>query len=170
VKVSGFLLVLVLFSTLCVAGSIRPASADLRFCNQTSADSYIIEGYHTAHDGLTVHGSIHVKKGTCGVIIPGNLAPNSYYLRVVQADRFYGGSVKLCVLDLYDFTLKDEDRPGFKCSGMFLPAGFDMPAVIKGYKNKPYYLAGFMSIASYGYPTMIVTQRKDASVHYELKK
>jgi hypothetical protein len=148
---------------------MRPASADFRFCNQTSADSYVIEGYHTAHDGLTVHGSILVKKGTCGVIVAGNLAPHSYYFRVLQGNVSYGGSVELCVLDMYDFTLQAEDRPGYKCSGTFLPAGFRMPAAMKGFKNNRYHLAGFMSVASYGHPTLIVTQRKGASFHYELK-
>jgi hypothetical protein len=47
-----------------------------------------------------------------------------------------------------DFTIAAEDKPGFKCRDS---------------------IATFMSIPSYGHSTMIVTQRKDASIHFVLK-
>jgi hypothetical protein len=64
-----------------------------------------------------------------------------------------------------DFTIAAEDKPGFKCRGNVIPTYYHMA----GFKNEPYYLATFMSIASYGHSTMIVTQRKDLSIHYLLK-
>jgi uncharacterized membrane protein len=147
-KAFGFLLAVALVSTLSIAGSLRPASADLQFCNQTTSDSYIQEGHHTAHTGLTVHGTITVKKGTCGVVVPGRLTPHSYYLRVLNNHESYGGDNRLCVLNMADFTIAAEDKPGFKCRDS---------------------IATFMSIPSYGHSTMIVTQRKDASIHFVLK-
>jgi uncharacterized membrane protein len=120
----------------------------LQFCNQTTSDSYIQEGHHTAHTGLTVHGTITVKKGTCGVVVPGRLTPHSYYLRVLNNHESYGGDNRLCVLNMADFTIAAEDKPGFKCRDS---------------------IATFMSIPSYGHSTMIVTQRKDASIHFVLK-
>ena len=164
-KAFGFLLAVALVSTLSIAGSLRPASADLQFCNQTTSDSYIQEGHHTAHTGLTVHGTITVKKGTCGVVVPGRLTPHSYYLRVVNNHESYGSDSRLCVLNMADFTIAAEDKPGFKCRGNVIPTYYHMA----GFKNEPYYLAKFMSIASYGHSTMIVTQRKDLSIHYLLK-
>lgn len=164
-KALGLFLAIALVSALCVAGSLRPASADLQFCNQTSSDSYIQEGHHTAHTGLTVHGTITVRKGTCGVVVPGRLTPHSYYLRVVNNHESYGGVSRLCVLNMADFTIAAEDKPGFKCRGNIIPSYYHMT----GFKNEAFYLATFMSIPSYGHATMIVTQRKDASIHYLLK-
>jgi hypothetical protein len=64
-----------------------------------------------------------------------------------------------------DFTITAEDRPGFKCRGNIVGNGFHSA----GFKNEPMYLATFVSIASYGNDTMIVTQRKDTSIHFLLK-
>jgi uncharacterized membrane protein len=95
-----------------------------------------------------VPGTITVKKGTCGVVVPGRLTPHSYYLRVLNNHESYGGDNRLCVVDMADFTIAAEDKPGFKCRDS---------------------IATFMSIPSYGHSTMIVTQRKDASIHFVLK-
>jgi len=164
-KALGLLLTIALVSALTIAGSPRPAEADLQFCNQTSNDSYVQEGHRTLHDGLTVHGTTIVKKGTCGVIVPGRLTPHSYYLRIVNNHQSYGSDTRLCVVDMADFTIAAEDRPGFKCRGNIMGTGFH----IAGFKNEPMYLASFVSIASYGSATMIVTQRKDTSIHFLLK-
>jgi uncharacterized membrane protein len=164
-KAMGFLLTIALVSALSIAGSPRPAMADLLFCNQTSSDSYVQEGHRTPHDGLTVRGTMTVKKGTCGVIVPGRLAPHSYYLRIINNHHNYGSDTRLCVVDMADFTITAEDRPGFTCRGNIMGTGFH----IAGFKNEPMYLASFVSIASYGSPTMIVTQRKDTSIHFLLK-
>jgi hypothetical protein len=111
-----------------------------------------------------------VKKGTCSVIVPGRLAPHSYYLRVIQDNGSYGGADRLCIADMADFTITGEDRPGFKCRGNIVAASTSQLAhVLPGFKNKPLHLASFMTIPSYGHATMIVTQRNNGTVHYVLK-
>jgi uncharacterized membrane protein len=161
----GLLVVVALVWGLSVVGSLRPASADLQFCNQTASDSAVIEGYRTPHDGLSVHGLIVVKKGTCGVIVPGRLTAPTYYLRIVKSGISYGGDSSLCVVDMSDFTIEAEDKAGFKCQGPMMGNEVHIP----GFKDMPLHLASFMSIASSGKSTMIVTQRNDASVHLQLK-
>jgi len=164
-KTIGLLVLLIAASTFGVAGTARPASADLRYCNQTSSESGVIEGHRTARDGLTVHGTTLVKQGTCGVIVSGRLAAPTYYVRVVKSDFSYGGDSKLCVSDVYDFTYRGEDRPDFKCEGKLMGTALHIP----GFTNPELYLATFLSLAPGGKATMIVTQRKYRTIHVLVK-
>jgi uncharacterized membrane protein len=143
------------------------AQADLRYCNKTVKDAQVMEGHHTSKDGLTVQGTFNVHKGTCGVIVPGTLkAARRYYLRVLINGEAYGDPANhLCVYDVAHFTIDDEDRPGFRCGGGILPKNIHM----SGFTNSSMHIADFMSIDTNGEANMLITQRPDFSMHFQLK-
>ena len=143
-----------------------PARAELQFCNLTGTDSQVIEGHRTGgHDGLVVNGTFIVRKGKCGVIVPGRLSARRYYLHIQENHDSYGGASRLCVYNLYHFTITNEDAPDFRCSGSVTPSNVHMP----GFTNVSMHLAGFMAVDSNGEATIVVTQRKDTTIHFVLK-
>jgi uncharacterized membrane protein len=164
-KTIGLVVLGALIAASSLAVTTRPASGDLRFCNNTSSDSGVIEGHRTAHDGLTVHGIMQVKKGTCGVIVSGRLTAPTYYVRIEKDDFSYGGDSKLCVIDGYEFTFRGEDEPNFKCQGKLMGDALHIP----GFTNPPKHLVSFLSLATGGKATMILTQRLDRSIHVLVK-
>jgi uncharacterized membrane protein len=165
------LVISVVFSAVLSVGSMiaapEPAQADLRYCNSTVKDARVIEGHHTSKDGLTVQGTFNVRKGTCGVIVPGSLkAAKRYYLRVLINGESYGDPAnRLCIYDVMHFTIDGEDRPSFHCGGSILPNNVRMG----GFTNSSMHLADFMSIDTNGEASMVVTQRANFSMHFQLK-
>jgi uncharacterized membrane protein len=143
------------------------ARADLRYCNNTVKDAQVMEGHHTSKDGLTVQGTFHVRKGTCGVIVPGTLkGARRYYLRVLINGEAYGDPAnRLCIYDVMHFTIDGEDRPSFRCGGSVLPNNIHMG----GFTNSSMHLAAFMSIDTNGEASTVVTQRPNFSMHFQLK-
>jgi uncharacterized membrane protein len=165
------LVISVVFSAILFVASLitapEAAQADLRYCNQTAKDAQVMEGHHTVKDGLTVQGTFNVRKGTCGVIVPGSLkAAKRYYIRVLINGEAYGDSANhLCIYDLAHFTIDDEDSKSFRCGGSVLPSNIH----VGGFTNSSMHLADFMSIDTNGEANMVVTQSANFSMHFQLK-
>jgi uncharacterized membrane protein len=82
----------------------RPASADLRLCDQTSYILYTAVGQATKTE-LDVHGWIRIAPGDCATVVDSGLNKPAYFLyaRTSQAHsgpvRAWGGNVQICARD-----------------------------------------------------------------------
>ena len=142
------------------------ARADFRFCNETTSDSHVMEGHDVANKGLTVTGTYTVRKGTCGVIVPGRLQSKRYFFRVIWNGEEYGDHRnQLCIYDMAHFTIEDEESPHFHCRGTAMPEDVHIP----GFVNERMHLAPFMAVITNGEANLLVTQRKTGGFHFQLK-
>ena len=163
-SISGALAALLIVMSLATAPP--PAQAALRFCNRTPNDAQVVEGHKNGSEGLTVKGTLNVRRGTCSVIVPGKLKMRRYYVHVVVNGDAYGSHEnRLCVYPILHFTITNEDKPGFACRGTIFPEG---RIKIPGFVNAKMELADFVALDTNGGPDATLTQRRDYSFNYQL--
>jgi uncharacterized membrane protein len=157
VKVPTFLTVVIFCVAACEGGSAAAARADLRFCNQTTTPSEVIEAHVIPRQGLTVTGTVTVKAGRCGIVVPGRLTAPNYFVHVDNAGLAYGGTAHLCVLTMYSFHFEEEDASGFRCNSR-------RNEFIRGVKER---LENFFGFNMGHSTTLTVTQRRNRTFHYQ---
>jgi len=104
-----------------LAGSVRPAAADFRLCNNTSSRVGIAIGYKDAQ-GWTTEGWWNLSARTCETVLKGNLVARYYYVYAIDYDRGgeWMGQAFMCTRDK-EFTIRGignclargYDRTGF---------------------------------------------------------
>ena len=118
--VPGALIFCALASGLLI-GSVRPAAADFRLCNNTPGRIGIAIGYKDAQ-GWTTEGWWNLPARTCETILKGNLIARYYYVYAVDYDRGgeWMGQAFMCTRDkeftirgIGDCLARGYDRTGF---------------------------------------------------------
>ena len=105
----------------------RPASADLKLCNQTPSRVGISVGYldpaQKDGNGWITEGWWNVASKTCETLLKGTLQGRFYYVHAVDYDRGgeWAGASFMCTADK-KFTIKsvsDCPKEGYKRTGFF---------------------------------------------------
>jgi len=118
---AGGALVLCVLAAASLLGSVRPAAADFRLCNNTASRVGIAIGYKDAQ-GWTTEGWWNLPSRTCETILKGNLVARYYYVYAVDYDRGgeWMGQAFMCTRDkeftirgIGDCLARGYDRTGF---------------------------------------------------------
>ncbi len=102
--------------------SDRPASADLKLCNNTKSRVGVALGYKDKN-GWASEGWWNVDPGGCEVLLTGKLIARYYYIFSVDYDKggSWGGKAFMCTRDKL-FTIRGLDKceeRGYQKSGFF---------------------------------------------------
>jgi uncharacterized membrane protein len=118
---AGGALALCVLAAASLIGSVRPAAADFRLCNNTASRVGIAIGYKDAQ-GWTTEGWWNLPARTCETILKGNLVARYYYVYAVDYDRGgeWMGQAFMCTRDkeftirgIGDCLARGYDRTGF---------------------------------------------------------
>ncbi|HEX4042285.1 MAG TPA: DUF1036 domain-containing protein [Xanthobacteraceae bacterium] len=99
-------MILCVLAAASLLGSVRPAAADFRLCNNTASRVGIAIGYKDAQ-GWTTEGWWNLPARTCETILKGNLVARYYYVYAVDYDRGgeWMGQAFMCTRDK-EFTIR----------------------------------------------------------------
>lgn len=112
----------VLAALVMITFSHRPASADLKLCNNTKSRVGVALGYKDKN-GWASEGWWNVDPNACEVLLTGKLIARFYYIFSVDYDKggSWGGKAFMCTRDKL-FTIRGLDRceeRGYQRSGFF---------------------------------------------------
>jgi uncharacterized membrane protein len=106
---------------LVLAGSVKPAAADFRLCNNTASRVGVAIGYKDA-DGWTTEGWWNLPSRSCETVLKGNLVARFYYVYAIDYDHGgeWMGQAYMCTRDkeftirgIGDCLARGYDRTGF---------------------------------------------------------
>ncbi len=102
--------------------SDRPASADLKLCNNTPSRVGVALGYKDKN-GWASEGWWNIDPKGCEVLLTGNLIARYYYIYAIDYDKggSWGGKAFMCTRDKL-FTIRGLDRceeRGYQKTGFF---------------------------------------------------
>jgi uncharacterized membrane protein len=106
---------------LLLAGTVQPAAADFRLCNNTASRVGVAVGYKDA-DGWTTEGWWNLPARTCETVLKGNLVARYYYVYAIDYDHGgeWMGQAYMCTRDkeftirgISDCLARGYDRTGF---------------------------------------------------------